>query len=168
MQYNLSIIRVLNSKIGSHFEFPVKVADFPDLLADPNFKLNKDQTLEIKAWRIQDGVCVTIPSQEIKGMAKDSLSQEEFSTTIMSYATEKNFYLQIPDEEDELDVGRINSKTLEIQIDDLLNEAILLNLPFQFSKEQSHDRQANNQESPKVYSTQQDPKPHNALKDLLN
>ena len=28
-------------------------------------------------------------------MAKDSLSQEEFSTTIMSYATEKNFYLQI-------------------------------------------------------------------------
>lgn len=161
MHYQLSIVSILNAKLGYHVEFEVKVSEFKDLLDSPNFKIEPNLKLQINAYRIQDGVCVSIPEQTIKGKAVDSFSQEEFQTEIKSFATEKNFYLKVPQDENKEEVGRIDPKSLEVVIDDLLNEAILLNIPLKFSKSQIN-------KGPRTYSSSSQ-KVHNpTLKDFFN
>lgn len=140
MHYQLSLLRILNAKLGHHIKFEVKVSDFKDLLENPNFQVDPDLVLIIDAYRIQDGVCIAIPSQEILGLAVDSFTQEKFTTSIQSFATEKNFYLKVPTDENKEEVGRIDPKSLEIVVDDLLNEAILLNIPLSFSKDQKSNQ----------------------------
>ena len=161
MHYQLSLVRILNAKLGHHIEFEVKVSDFKDLLDNPNFKLDPSLVLYIDAYRIQDGVCVSIPVQTIAGKAIDSYTQEEFDTEIQSFATEKNFYLKVPQDENKEEVGRIDPKSLEIVVDDLLNEAILLNIPLNFSKN-------NKQSKSRTYSSSSTEVKNPTLKDFFN
>ena len=161
MHYQLSLVRILNAKLGHHIEFEVKVKDFKDLLDNPNFKIDPELVLVIDAYRIQDGVCVAIQQQEIKGVAIDSFTQEEYETQIQSFPTEKNFYLKVPEDENKEEVGRIDPKSLEVVVDDLLNEAILLNIPLKFSKE-------NKNRGPRTFSSSNSEIKNPTLKDFFN
>ena len=161
MHYQLSLLRILNAKLGHHIEFEVKVSDFHDLLDNPNFKVDPNLTLLIDAYIITDRVCVSIPVQTIKGIAIDSFTQEEFHTQIESFKTEKNFYLKVPKDENKEEVGRIDNKSLEVIIDDLLNEAILLNIPLKLSKNQKDN-------GSRTYSSSSQKIQNPTLKDFFN
>jgi len=161
MQYQLSLVRILNSQLGTHINFKVNLKHFPKLLEEQSFKPYLDQEISVDSYRIQDGVCLIIPSQEISGTAIDSSSNKEFETKINSFATEKNYYIKIPDDENKEEVGKINPKSLEVQIDDLLNEALFLNIPFTFSNSKEQPKSQN-------YSTDKGQNSQKTLKDLFN
>ncbi len=104
---------------------------------DSDFKIDPEEELLVQLTKIDEkGISINIPKQELEGKAKDAVSLEEFTQTIKTYPIERRYYTSIPEEEDPEMVEKIHTGTFQVDLTSIINEAIYLNIPYNFHKEE--------------------------------
>ena len=126
----IKIGEILNSHSGTKFQKEVDIA----LEKVEDFTLDKNQKMEFEIYRVPHGLAVLIPEQTIGGQAICGRTLEAFTTEITTTPTETRFYIEVPEHEDLEEYQMINHKSGEIDLEPVLNEAILLSIPSVFYK----------------------------------
>jgi hypothetical protein len=121
----LNIRELFYAYPGEQMEFQVPIPVFED----PEFTVNANQTMVLKGYKIEDGVCLTTSTQKFRGMATCTSCLNQFSLRLKPFQTERQYYTKPPEEIEDSMIGTINPKTFEVDIEEILREAVFLNLP---------------------------------------
>jgi len=130
----LSISDLLQSKPGTAKEYTVELPEFEDA----EFKVEPNQKVLLKAYRIEDGIAVTTQPEEIQGKAICMKTMKKFILDTTLRETEWQYYLKMPEEVDPEEARPIDPKTHTIDVEELLKEAIFLGLPIVIECPEAH------------------------------
>lgn len=130
--YTINLHQTLLTEIGTIEEYEIEIK--PSKQVD--YSIPAGQTLDIQLTKIDvKGVSLYIPEQTINAIAMDAVTLEEFTFPIRTFPVERRFYTQIPEDEVEEMVEKINTNTFEVDIEPIINEVIFLNVPYAFHKD---------------------------------
>ena len=80
------------------------------------------------------GLAVIVPVQKITGSAICGRTMQSFKTEVKTTLTETHFYIEKPEFEDLEEFQMIDHKSGEIDLEPVLNEAVMLSIPSVFYK----------------------------------
>ncbi len=127
---HIKIGEILNSQIGSKFSkmIPVQLTKIDD------FQLDPEQNLELEIFRVPHGLAVIIQPQKLTGQAMCGRSLVNFRTNIVTVLSEEHFYTEAPEHDDLEEYALIKQKSCEIDLEPVINQAVLLAVPAVFYK----------------------------------
>ena len=162
----IKIHQLLNAGYDLSEVYKVEVPEY----MDAEFKVLAEQKVEIEIHKIQGGLSLNMPSQEVKGQVTCSRTLEDFVYKHKTHNFEMQAYKQIPEGIDPQDVLQINAKNMTLDIAPFIREAIFISLPYRFinaeSRASSAESRASNPEN-KAPSESKSFQPFANLKDLL-
>jgi hypothetical protein len=140
--YVINLHQMLLSEVGSMEDYQIKLHSYQE----NDFQIEEGEELTIQLTKIDEkGVSVFIPKQDINGIATDAVSLEKFPHAISTYPIERRYYTTIPEEEDPEMVEKVHTGNFEVDIAPIIDEAVFLNIPYKFHKDQ--------QSKPQTFST---------------
>lgn len=156
----LNIRELLRSEAGTTTKYKVELPPFDDA----EFHLSPSQKIELKGYSMGDGVVLIPITNKLHGKATCTSCLKEFELDANVYPTEKQYYIDIPEDIEEELVGQIDKKSLEVDIEDLIREAVFLALPSPMRCSPDCHSQHREGDLPDTPTSQ---KPFANLKDLL-
>lgn len=157
--YTINVHQILLSDIGTMEDKYISL----EKEEDSDFQVHKDEELLVQLTKIDEkGISIFIPEQEVAGTVKDAVSLEEFEYIVESFPIERRYYTSIPEEEDPEMTEKIHTGSFDIDLEAMVNEAIYLNIPYSFHKDENS--------KPKSFTTDKDNSnsPFAKLKDMKN
>lgn len=125
MPIKLKIVKLMSEHEGAMQEYEVNVPVYDD----KEFHLYPDQTITFQAYRIQDGLAIRPLSTTIVGKTQCVATLKEFDLEVETVEVEKQFYIRLPELAEDEEAEPIDTKTMEIDVEEQLREAIFLGLP---------------------------------------
>lgn len=121
----LNINDLFRSNIGTKKLFTIYLPD----LEDENLEIFPDQQAELTGYKIEDGLSFSVTESEVKAKTTCDSCLTEFEISYTLDDTEKQYYLVPPEDVPEDEFELINEKHHEIDVTNLIREAIYLGLP---------------------------------------
>lgn len=125
MSIKLKIVKLMSEHEGTMQEYQVDVPVYDD----KEFQLYPDQTITFQAYRIEDGLAIRPLATTLIGKAQCVITLKEFDLEIETVEVEKQFYIHMPEHAEDEEAEQIDTKTMEIDVEEQLREAIFLGLP---------------------------------------
>ncbi len=126
MTLKINVGELFRSEPGTKKEYEL---DLP-VFEDEEFHLEKDQKIFLTGYKIDKGIAVSVDPDTIKGIATCVKTLKEFTLESELYSAERQFYLQRPDDlEENEEFDQIDNKTFEVDLEDMVREAVFLGLP---------------------------------------
>lgn len=130
--YLISLHQILLSEVGNMESKYIEIIRNED----NDFKILPEEEILVQLTKIDEkGISIFIPEQGIKGIVKDAVSLEEFEYVINTFPIERRYYTSIPEEEDPEMTEKIHTGSYMVDITSIINEAIYLNIPYNFHKD---------------------------------
>jgi len=122
----ISISSQLSRDLGTREEYTVPIPIFED----PEITFLPGQEITFESYRIQDGLSLIALPGTIKAKAQCIVTFKEFILEYPIAQIEKQCYLNIPEGVNPEDVALIDRKFYQIDTEELIREAVFLELPM--------------------------------------
>lgn len=161
MPININIGELFRSEPGTRKDYEMELPVFED----EEFHLDPDQTVLVVGYKIDKGIALSVDPELVTGTATCVKTLKEFTLESELYSAERQFYLNKPDDLDEDDeYDKIDNKTFDVDIEDMLREAVFLGLPTVLVSPEGEKTHVESTQSEDPRTT----KPFADLKNLLN
>ncbi|MBT6143144.1 hypothetical protein HOH51_01380 [bacterium] len=127
----IKVYQLLNQATGQSQDYTVAIPEFQD----PEFQVLPKQTIVVTAYRVPDGLSLSVEPQQVRGQVICSRSLENFIFELQTKLTQMQAYPKVPKDLETVvdeDFLLIESKNLELDLEPLIRESIFLSLPLRF------------------------------------
>ncbi len=164
----IKVYQLLNQATGQSQDYTLAIPEFQD----PEFQVLPKQTIVVTAYRVPDGLSLSVAPQQVRGQVICSRSLENFIFELQTKLTQMQAYPKLPKDLETVadeDFLLIDSKNLELDLEPLIREAIFLSLPLRFvnPKAPKHPILQTKQKTQATDTTAGEHQPFAKLKELL-
>jgi len=161
----ISISKLLSRDIGTQEEFTLEIP----LYEDDEIQLKPKQTIDFVAYRIEDGLALITQPVNLMAKAQCVVTLKDFDLEYELQSVERQFYWDLPEGLNPEDVEFIDKKHYQVDLDNLIREAIFLSLPTVIKSPEAEKLSLNEIAANKLNSNSgsEGQNPFAGLKDML-
>jgi uncharacterized metal-binding protein YceD (DUF177 family) len=161
MPIKINVGELFRSEPGTQKEYEIDIPVFED----EEFHVFPEQKMRLIGYKIDKGIAISTDDMTVKGTANCVKTLKDFNLETELYPTEKQFYLTKPDDlDDDEEFEKIDHKTFDVDVEEIVREAVFLGLPTILVSPEGEKMQVEVKQTEDIRTT----KPFADLKNLIN